>query len=72
QWKLFFADKAGVFEKDSQQFKITEIIKGERRLLSEKRSAVVVARLRYEYALNLMQKLNISMNRIGLDFSTSN
>ena len=28
----------------------------------------VIAQLRYEYALNLLQKLGVSMTRIGLDF----
>lgn len=31
--------------------------------------AKIVGQLRYEYALNLIQKLGIEFTRIGLDFS---
>jgi len=34
-------------------------------------AAVIVAQLRYEYALNLIQKLGVEFTRIGLDFSAS-
>ena len=31
--------------------------------------AKVVSQLRYEYAINLLQKLGVSLTRVGLDFS---
>jgi hypothetical protein len=41
---------------------------GSKGLVMRKYQAQVVAQLRYEYALNLMQRLGTSMTRVGLDF----
>ena len=42
---------------------------GETKLVLKCHQARVVSQLRYEYALNLTQKLGVSLTRIGLDFS---
>ncbi|MBL0117281.1 MAG: hypothetical protein IPP45_18985 [Sphingomonadales bacterium] len=66
-WRTFFAEGRGKF--DSQWcFKAVTTEKGKTKLVSKQRSASVVGQLRYEYALNLMQRLGGSLTRIGLDF----
>jgi hypothetical protein len=67
-WKFFFAEKRGKFH-DGFEFKVSTIESGKRRLVAVVEPAEVVAQLRYEYAINLMQKLGISLTRIGLDFA---
>jgi len=67
-WRTFYAEKKGVFI-DEFAFRISSTRPGRRRLISVVQAAHIVAQLRYEYALNLMQKLGISMTRIGLDFA---
>lgn len=67
-WRTFYAEKKGVFI-DKFAFRVSSTRPGRRRLISVVQSAQIVAQLRYEYALNLMQKLGISMTRIGLDFA---
>lgn len=66
-WRTFYAERRGVFS-DNFTFKISATKAGSRKLVSVVHQAQVVAQLRYEYALNLLQKLGISMTRIGLDF----
>ncbi|WP_163879068.1 response regulator receiver domain [Rhizobium laguerreae] len=67
-WQTLFAEKRGVFESDAFKLKIRRTVKGSRGLVAKVSDAVVVSQLRYEYALNLMQKLSISTTRVGLDF----
>jgi hypothetical protein len=66
-WRTFYAEKRGILS-DSFSFKVSVTQKGATRLVSKVFSAQIVAQLRYEYALNLLQKLGVSMTRIGLDF----
>jgi hypothetical protein len=65
--RTFYAEAKGVFAKDFR-FKVTVTGAGKTKLVSTTHAAQVVSQLRYEYALNLMQKLGIAMTRIGLDF----
>ncbi|MEM5470775.1 response regulator receiver domain [Hoeflea sp. AS60] len=64
-----YAKRGGNFSKGTKNF---EFMKPERaanhRLVMKPYPAEVIAQLRYEYALNLLQKLGTSMTRIGLDF----
>ncbi len=66
-WKIFYAENGGILS-DDFRFDVSVMRAGKTRLLSCKQPATVVAQLRYEYALNLAQKLGTSMTRIGLDF----
>jgi hypothetical protein len=64
-----YADREGVFEKGEHTLKILRIVSdGEAGLRSESCPAKVVSQLRYEYALNLTQKLGSATGRVGLDF----
>lgn len=66
-WRTFYAERGGRLDKDFK-FKVSVMGAGSRRLIAKVHSSEVVAQLRYEYALNLLQKLGVSMTRIGLDF----
>ena len=69
-WDQFFAHNNGylpenkIFTTSTISFGDTEDIQMERVELQ----AEIIAQLRYEYALNLLQKLGGSLSRIGLDF----
>ena len=69
RWQVLFAENQGRFTARNFQFKVASIRQGSSRLVSKTLKAQVVGQLRYEYALNLTQKLGVSLTRIGLDFS---
>lgn len=70
QWHTLYAAKRGKFVDGTFDFHVLRTGAGVTRpLVSKKFSATVVSQLRYEYALNLMQRLGVSLTRIGLDFS---
>lgn len=70
QWSTFFAEKLGAFDTTTYEFKIVQVESDDKAQLTVKtHDAKVVSQLRYEYALNLVQRLGVSMSRIGLDFS---
>lgn len=66
-WRMFYAENRGRLGKEFR-FTLSYTKAGARKLKSELHDAQVVAQLRYEYALNLLQKLGVSLTRIGLDF----
>lgn len=66
-WRTLYAEKRGLLG-DDFSFRVSVTQAGATRLVSRLHSAQVVSQLRYEYALNLLQKLGVSMTRIGLDF----
>lgn len=66
-WRTLYAERRGLFESDFR-FKVSAMGAGSTRLVAKVHKGQVVAQLRYEYALNLLQKLGVSMTRIGLDF----
>lgn len=67
-WFSLFAENQGRFGRGFT-FKFTRAEVDRKGVFVMKvRPAKVVAQLRYEYALNFMQKLGTSMTRIGLDF----
>jgi len=68
-WQVLYAEKRGRFSGTDFRFTVSYIKQGKTRLVSERKKAQVVAQLRYEYALNLIQKLGVSLTRVGLDFS---
>ena len=78
-WELFFAENAGKFSSNGFAFSIwrtersVELVEDSgnesSELIMRSYQATVVSELRYEYALNLIQKLGVSLTRVGLDFS---
>ena len=69
QWDLLYAENRGEFTGKKFQFTVSRIEQGKTKLLSKRLEAKVVGQLRYEYALNLIQKLGVSLTRVGLDFA---
>ncbi len=66
KWEQMFASNLGRF---SKKFSLPiRRISGKTGLKNKKFDAVVVAQLRYEYALNLLQRLGGNLSRVGLDF----
>jgi Response receiver domain len=68
QWTLLFAEGDGRFTEGTFDFNLVHMGAGEAGLTAIRQTATVVSQLRYEYALNLVQRLGVSMTRIGLDF----
>ena len=69
-WQLLFAENRGRFNGGGFQFKVACIQQGETGLVSKCKDAEVVSQVRYEYALNYIQKLGVSLTRVGLGFSS--
>lgn len=69
QWDLLYAENRGVFSEESFQFTVSCIEQGDSKLVFNQLEAKVIGQLRYEYALNLIQKLGVSLTRVGLDFA---
>lgn len=68
-WYPLYADNQGQF-KEEFKLRIRKVAPAKSVALKfEANDVEVFAQLRYEYALNLMQKLGASLNRVGLDFS---
>lgn len=66
-WHTLYAKNRGKFDA-GLSFKVRMAVRHGNALVQRVKQARVVAQLRYEYALNLVQKLGGSMTRIGLDF----
>lgn len=65
----FFAIKNGlIVEKKIQFLSINEYDDLNGKMESKLHEAEIVSQLRYEYAINLMQKLGSNLTRVGLDF----
>lgn len=66
-WRTFLAKRNGLIE--SREFKvIMPKLDGSSLLVNEEKNAEVFSKLRYEYALNYIQKIGISTSRIGLGY----
>jgi hypothetical protein len=72
-WSLFIAKKGGKFEPDKKIISISKIdcVVPARRLKFKQYRCEIIAQLRYEYALNLMQKLGSDQTRVGLGYLSS-
>ncbi|OOO29126.1 response regulator receiver domain [Agrobacterium sp. YIC 4121] len=71
-WRLFMASDYGKFEIGEDRTAELEVsyLSGKgKQMQVEPVRAKLVGQLRYEYALNLIQKLGVEFTRIGLDFS---
>jgi arsenate reductase-like glutaredoxin family protein len=69
-WEQMFAGNKGIPIGTSGEMTIGRLVSvsDPPNLKIETIQAKIVAQLRYEYALNLLQRLGISLTRIGLDF----
>lgn len=67
-WEHMYADNKGCFSEDDKEMIVRRICGDPQNLKIDPMKVSIVAQLRYEYALNLLQRLGISMTRIGLDF----
>ena len=63
-----FAINQGIFTGYDKNISLRRIDSQQEQLVVLETSAQVVAHLRYEYALNLLQRLAVSLSRVGLDF----
>ncbi len=67
-WYLLYAENLGRIQ-PGQPFRLSKLHDKDGALVVEQFEAELVAELRYEYAINLMQKLGGSLSRVGLDFA---
>ena len=68
KWEQMFAENKGEFTNSTKELSITRVCRISQRLKLQPTSARVVGQLRYEYALNLLHRLGVSLTRVGLDF----
>ena len=68
QWYKLYAENLGHFKSSSFELKIYRTEAGSRGLVAKSYQSQVISQLRYEYSLNLMQRLGATMTRVGLDF----
>ncbi|MEQ5776839.1 hypothetical protein J4E05_15025 [Thalassospira sp. NFXS8] len=66
-WRTFVAEKNGLISQNKMSMIVPKFV--DQKLVLEAAEAEVVAKLRYEYALNYIQKIGISVTRIGLGYS---
>ena len=69
RWQVLYADERGRFAGSDLEFTVSWIQDEKSTLVGKPKDAKVVGQLRYEYALNLIQQLGVSLTRIGLDFT---
>lgn len=67
-WGLFIADDSGQFRED-KRIKVLRPMIPRTKLSLKEFDAEIVAQLRYEYALNYINRLGTELTRVGLDFS---
>ncbi|UXT64175.1 hypothetical protein FY133_00745 [Agrobacterium tumefaciens] len=67
-WSAMYALNQGKLD-DGMMFKVSRVRKSDNALIATVADAKIVGQLRYEYALNLVQKLGGTFTRVGLDFS---
>lgn len=68
EWQIFYAKDEGKFSGENFEFVVLRNrLRGDK-LIVECHDAKVFCQIRYEYALNLVHKLGVSVTRIGLDF----
>lgn len=71
-WVTLFAENKGKFDdQGGMSFSVSRIEQDaeSKELIAKSYTVKIIAQLRYEYALNLIQKLSGSLSRVGLDFS---
>ncbi|ESX16670.1 hypothetical protein X766_21730 [Mesorhizobium sp. LSJC255A00] len=71
-WRLFMAadfGKIDIKEDRTADLQLSYLCGKQNSMKIESCKAQIIGQLRYEYALNLIQKLGVEFTRIGLDFS---
>ncbi len=68
KWEQMFAHDGGALAHGTMSLNVTRLEIDDSAIKTNVLQANVVAQLRYEYALNLLQRLGISLSRVGLDF----
>lgn len=69
KWEQMFAKNSGIFADPNRQLTIADLSAEDGdELAAATTIGQVVAQVRYEYALNLLQRLGANLSRIGLDF----
>lgn len=71
-WRLFMAADFGKFDIEDDltaKLRLSYLSGKGKQMKVEEIEARLIGQLRYEYALNLIQKLGVEFTRIGLDFS---
>ncbi|MDI6539235.1 response regulator receiver domain [Pantoea ananatis] len=71
EWRTFVAEKGGVINNRTLYLLEIQLEFKDSSMKSEQREAEVVAKLRYEYALNYIQRIGASVSRIGLGYVSS-
>ena len=72
KWEQMFAKNSGIFTDPDRRLTIADLSAGDGDELAATTSmGQVVAQVRYEYALNLLQRLGANLSRIGLDFQAN-
>lgn len=67
-WEQMFAENKGVLTGANKELAIGRLCSDPPNLKIESSKTKIVAQLRYEYAINLLQRLGVTLTRIGLDF----
>ena len=72
-WTSFLADDEGRLSNregssETKYFVVTTLVERGPGIVTDQICAEIVGQLRYEYALNFVQKLGSSLTRVGLDF----
>ena len=68
EWEQMFAHDNGSIKENDLNIDVTRVIFEATGVSTKLQKCGLVAQLRYEYALNLLQKLGASLSRVGLDF----
>lgn len=68
-WRTFLAKDDGKFSDNTLQLMVPKLVDDS--LVSNEREAAIKGKLRYEYALNYVQKVGSSVTRIGLGYTTT-
>lgn len=67
-WEQMFSKNHGKFSYPDLKIPVGRVAVNEEELKVNESSFSIVAQLRYEYALNLLQRLGGALSRVGLDF----
>lgn len=67
-WQFFIAESGGVIEGGTLKLLELQLERNETGIRSKSTEAQVITKLRYEYALNYIQRVGVSVSRIGLEY----
>ncbi|WWL44678.1 hypothetical protein V5O39_30765 [Pseudomonas parakoreensis] len=68
EWRAFIAQRGGVIESGRLNLLELQLELDGLKIKSDTKEVQVVAKLRYEYALNYIQRIGTSVSRIGLGY----